>query len=299
MENKLKIFQFVNNESLVVENEIWKEHPIYKGYYGSNLGRIKYFDNRLKSNNVKIKKQQLNYDNRFQFDITYQKKHRKPYVARFIMECFYGINKEMQVDHIDSVQYNNKLSNIRYVTIQENNSNPNSIIKRKIRKPHKGLVKIKQIDINSNEIIKIWESCTDIINELKLSKKAGSHIRAVCNGKEKNAYGYKWEYIEEPDLENEIWKPHPYLKIMCSNKGRLRWNKTEKISYTTCGSNHKGRFLKKLINKKTYAVHRLIAETWIDNPENKPYIRHLDGNNFNNDVKNLVWYDYEDKINIH
>lgn len=299
MENKLKIFRFVNNESLVVENEFWEEHPIYKGYYGSNLGRIKYYDNRFKSNNMKIKKQQLNYDNRFQFNITYQKKNRKPYVARFIMECFYGINKEMQVDHIDSVQYNNKLSNLRYVTIQENNSNPNSITKRKIRTPYKGHAKIKQIDINSNETIKIWESCTDIINELKLSKRARSSISAVCNGKEKNAYGYKWEYIEEPDLENEIWKPHPYLKIMCSNKGRLRWNNTEKSSYTTYGSNHKGKFLKKIINKKTYSVHRLIAETWIDNPENKPYIKHLDGNNFNNDIKNLSWYDYEDKINIH
>ena len=299
MENKLKIFQFVNNESLVVKNEIWKEHPIYKGYYGSNLGRIKYYDNRFKSNNMKIKKQQLNYDDRFQFNIVYQKKNRKPYVARFIMECFYGINKEMQVDHIDSVQYNNKLSNLRYVTTQENNSNPNSIIKRKIKNPYKGHAKIKQIDVNSNETIKIWESCTDIINELKLSKRARSSISDVCNGREKNAYGYKWEYIEEPDLENEIWKPHPYLKTMCSNKGRLRWNKTEKSIYTTYGSNHKGKFLKKIINKKTYSVHRLIAETWIDNPENKPYIRHLDGNNFNNDIKNLLWYDYDNKINIH
>jgi hypothetical protein len=297
MQNKLKIFQFVNNESLVVENEFWEEHPLYKGYYGSNLGRIKYYDNRLKSNNIKIKKQQLNYDDRLQFNITYQKKNRKPYVARFIMECFYGINKKMQVDHIDSVKYNNKLSNLRYVTIQENNSNPNSIIKRKIRNKYKGHAKIKQIDINSNETIKIWESCTDIINELKLLERARSSISAVCNGKEKTAYGYKWEYTEEPDLENEIWKPHPYLKIMCSNKGRLRWNKTEKSIYTTYGSNHKNRFLKKLINKKTYAVHRLIAETWINNPENKPYIKHIDGNNFNNDVKNLVWYDYEDKIN--
>lgn len=115
MQNKLKIFQFVNNESLVMENEFWKEHPIYKGYYGSNLGRIKYYDNRLKSNNMKIKKQQLNYDDRFQFNITYQKKNRKPSVARFIMECFYGINKEMQTDHIDSVQYNNKLSDRKSV----------------------------------------------------------------------------------------------------------------------------------------------------------------------------------------
>ena len=36
-------------------------------------------------------------------------------------------------------------------------------------------------------------------------------------------------------------------------------------------------------------LHRLIAEAWISNPDNKPFINHKDGNKSNNSISNLEW----------
>ena len=40
---------------------------------------------------------------------------------------------------------------------------------------------------------------------------------------------------------------------------------------------------------KTYRVHRLVALTYLDNPNNYPCVNHKDCNRQNNDLENLEW----------
>lgn len=46
-------------------------------------------------------------------------------------------------------------------------------------------------------------------------------------------------------------------------------------------------------NTKYYSVHRLVAEAFVPNPDNLPWVRHIDNNLINNEASNLEWI--EDK----
>jgi len=60
--------------------------------------------------------------------------------------------------------------------------------------------------------------------------------------------------------------------------------------------NTKG-YLRVQINKKKLFIHKLVAEKYIPNPENKPQVNHKDGNKLNNCVDNLEWVTNQENRN--
>lgn len=46
---------------------------------------------------------------------------------------------------------------------------------------------------------------------------------------------------------------------------------------------------KELKRTRKYFIHRLVAEAYLENPENKPYVNHIDCDKQNNSLVNLEW----------
>lgn len=170
--------------------------------------------------------------------------------------------------------------------------------------------RVNGIGVRIIETGDIFETRTQCAEYLGVS---GSMITMYFEGRVKNVKGYHLEFVEmdfrhhlTEDILNELynitgntceWREHPWRPdVYVSDIGLVAKNTRGRVKIKRLHRINSGYFVVSIEDYRTRVskngnqlVHRLVAETFIDNPKNKPHVNHRDGNKLNNCVDNLEW----------
>ena len=99
-------------------------------------------------------------------------------------------------------------------------------------------------------------------------------------------------------MPDEVWREIPGYDgdYFASNKGRilsLCRNEPRILKPFICSNdgNRTGYYYVEIRGQKQ-RVHRLVALAFLENPEDKPVVHHIDGNPLNNTLENLAYATY-------
>lgn len=187
--------------------EIWKDIEDYPNYQISNFGRVKSkerYVNTIGGAKRKIKDKIIKptLDSRGYYVVSlYNEKGKSnpKSIHRLVCETFLeNKNNYPVINHINGIKIDNRLENLEFCTQSHNIKEayrlglekPNKTNLGKFGIKNKKARKIKQIDINTNEIINVFYGVCEA------GRKTGINYRNIdlCLKNKRNyAGGYKWE----------------------------------------------------------------------------------------------------------
>jgi hypothetical protein len=211
-------------------------------------------------------------------------KHKTCATHRLVAHAFINnIYGKPYVNHKDGNKSNNHVSNLEWVTQQEN---VNHSVKNKLINPRTRYVKQFSID---NTFIKEFSSTTSASKSINLSR---SSVEKACDGSNPTAGGFIWKYsIPNAQCNLDTAKSitgYPRYKI--TKLGEVYSNKYKRLMKLQTNKNGY-KWIQFSVNsrKKNFYIHQLVAIHYIQNPNKKPFVNHKDGNKTNNMVENLEW----------
>jgi hypothetical protein len=110
-----------------------------------------------------------------------------------------------------------------------------------------------------------------------------------------------WPQNENYEVSN-LGRVRSKARWVQAGKGGKRWveGKILKIGYNMKGYDvlHISFWDNKLKKdkKKSHSLHRVVAETFIPNPNNKAQVNHINGNKKDNRVENLEWVTMQENL---
>lgn len=171
---------------------VWKDIPGYEGLYqASNMGGIR----SLNYNHTHmVKELKIGTNSSGYYHVSLHKNSQKKTipVAKCVWLAFNGpIPNGMQINHLNEDKTDNRIENLSLVTPKENcNWGTHNIRMAVTKRNGKTAKHVIQLSLDGN-YIKTWLSLNEIGRNTDFSI---GNIGLCCQGKRKQAYGYKWEY---------------------------------------------------------------------------------------------------------
>lgn len=271
--------------------EVWKPIPGFaKRFECSTLGRIKTNSfNKTKILEPDVEKFRTRNAYLTVFITDDIGKQRTMKVHRLVALTWLSNPENLpEVNHKDKDIYNNRLSNLEWCSRQENQQHAVQHALNMNGNPRP----IYQMDMAGN-ILNHWDSAREASQSLKIHD---GDIAKVCGGKRNHAGGFKWKYVEENIAETDKKEIPGFPGYYATRNGRITGRNGRTMKPTMEGGYYKinmtlssGRF--------KASVHRLVALTYIPNPDNKPMVDHISTDTLDNRVENLRWATQKDNMN--
>lgn len=94
----------------------------------------------------------------------------------------------------------------------------------------------------------------------------------------------------------EVWKKIDGWPYSVSSTGRVRNDRNGRLLAGDVVRDYRRVLLSDKGRTQKFLIHRLVAEAFIPNPENKQEVNHIDGNGMNNHESNLEWVSRSENV---
>lgn len=267
--------------------EIFKTIPGFSNYSVSNSGNVR--NNKTLHNFSLTTKQKYNRINLVNDNGEIKSKAIHVLVAEAFIPNDDPVNKKT-VNHKDRNTNNNIVSNLEWMTGTEN-------VNHAVKTGRKVGDNRKRCEItSSNGIKKVFDSVRLAANEYGLRpENLAYYIRKYgkfYSNKYNEWFNAKYNDRKFKKMKGGDWKPIPvdgFRYLDASKSGKIRNRRTGRIINGSSDGNYLRIKSDKAHNYVSYSIHRLVALTFIPNPDNKPNVNHRDGNKLNNTADNLEW----------